>query len=305
MLNMNRVMADSYFASMSPMADKVQMDVTAVSVAFEPLWSRFTIAEQCDAINNRLIQPELVVRYAKYRRRHGADDDVDDGTDEGCLYDNRRLATFARQRTGFKRVPADGSFDYRDEHSRPFAWKTKSQLWLNIFDDDGNLSVTNDGDQLDGILAATNMKSTIINSVAAINNIDPVDLNDVADALPLLQFNGHILSEKIQSAGGRGGGGGGGGGFLQKFITSSRGRVGGCDDDDVDDDELRLMDGIDNLSLSTCPTSISFEDGKEASAAVTASSTLDLDDDRCGELNQLLNEQKNDLKTAYDFLNNW
>lgn len=303
--------ADAYFASMSPMADKVQMDVLSVSLAFEPLWSRFTLTEQSDAINNRLIQPDIVLRYARsqrlqpHRHRHSVDniddDDANVDTDEGWLYDDRRLATFARQRTGFKRVPADGSFDYRDEHSRPFAWKTKSQLWLNVFDDDGTLAMKSTTDQK----VATETKLNHQNDEAIKMPID-ADLAvkvDAAAPVTPLQFNHSVAQKQIyvdgtstQQRTGRGGTAS----FLHKFISTTK----GSGDNDDNDDEMRLMDDGYNTSDNSCPNSISLcDDGKECAA--TSATLPGKDDDCCGELNQLLNEEKNDLKTTYDFLNNW
>lgn len=64
------------------------------------------------------------------------------GKDLGAGFDGRRLATFSRQRTGLKRIQDDLCGVYRDEHSRPFAVKTKSQINLHLF-------ATNDPDDAD------------------------------------------------------------------------------------------------------------------------------------------------------------
>lgn len=119
---------------------RIRADIDEIADCYEHLWPSFSAAEQADVINETLIRPAAVLQYSNLEDPARKSSQL--GKELGAGYDGRRLATFARQRTGLKRIQDDLCGVYRDEHSRPFAVKTKSQINLHLF-------ATNDPDDVD------------------------------------------------------------------------------------------------------------------------------------------------------------
>lgn len=119
---------------------RIRADIDEIAECYEHLWPAFSAAEQADVINETLIQPAAVLQYSNLETTNRKSGQF--GKELGAGYDGRRLATFARQRTGLKRIQDDLCGVYRDEHSRPFAVKTKSQINLHLF-------ATNDSDDVE------------------------------------------------------------------------------------------------------------------------------------------------------------
>lgn len=113
------------------MAGRIRADIDQIADCYEHLWPAFSSTEQGDVINETLIQPAAVLQYSGIATQKSKQPPF--AEDLGAGYDGRRLGTFARQRTGLKRIQDDVCGVYRDEHSRPFAVKTKSQIALHLF----------------------------------------------------------------------------------------------------------------------------------------------------------------------------
>lgn len=293
-------LADGYFATINPIAAKIKLDISEVAGAYEHLWNRFSCLEQNDVINETLIRPELVLRYFDQLRSSQADES------NGHLYDAKHISTYAKQRTGLKRIQDDVCGVYRDEHSPPFAMRTKSQIALNVFERDDGTCAT---DVIDTPVHTATVVPDISETVPAISVLKaspaitsqpaapleaiivpespdssvaskPTSYYDLSskdsEALPLLQFSKQPqIQHQHHPPAGRGN-------FLTKFITGTVSSPAVRPED-----EQRLVAHM------------------AASAGLNSSSSGGEDDEKanCNEFNTLL--EQHDLKKGYDFLNNW
>lgn len=114
--------AEQYFHSLNPIARRIGEDIIATKEAYEGLWNTLGIAEQNQAINETVIQPEVALKYALHKPTKDAYE----------FYPKLHI------QTGMKRVIDETStahrLGWRDEHSAPFSFMTQSQLNLSVID---------------------------------------------------------------------------------------------------------------------------------------------------------------------------
>ncbi|XP_003707927.1 uncharacterized protein LOC100880697 [Megachile rotundata] len=114
--------AEQYFYSINPLAQRIGEDITATKEAYEGLWNTLSTAEQSQAINETIIQPEVALKYALKKTEP-----------------NKELPEWypkLRIQTGMKYVVDEtgSTLRWRDEHSAPFSLMTQSQMNLSIID---------------------------------------------------------------------------------------------------------------------------------------------------------------------------
>lgn len=296
-------LADRYFSTINPIAAKIKLDIAEVAGAYEHLWNRFSSLEQNDVINETLIRPELVLKYFDQLRVSSGKGLSDDSN--GHLYDSKHISTYGKQRTGLKRIQDDVCGVYRDEHSPPFAMRTKSQIALNLFErDDGKTCadtietpvhsavIAPEIPEILPVISVLKASPAITSTIPPIESViipespdssvasKPTSYYDLSskdsEALPLLQFSKQpMIQHQHHPPPGRGN-------FLTKFITGTVGPSGMRPED-----EHRLVANM------------------AASAGLNSSSSGGEDDEKqnFNEFNTLL--EQHDLKKGYDFLNNW
>ncbi|XP_034173362.1 uncharacterized protein LOC117601109 [Osmia lignaria lignaria] len=114
--------AEQYFYSINPLAQRIGEDITATKEAYEGLWNALSIAEQNQAINETIIQPEVALKYALKKAEL-----------------NKEIPEWypkLRIQTGMKYVidETGSTLRWRDEHSAPFSFMTQSQMNLSVID---------------------------------------------------------------------------------------------------------------------------------------------------------------------------
>lgn len=124
---MTSKLADEYFSVLNPIAVKIKMDINETKLCYEHIWEKLSLSEQIDIINETIIKPEIALRYFDLM------DTNEDAIENNYMYDCQNLSTFNKIKTGQKIILDDVIGDYRDVHSSPFSFKTKSQLNLNLF----------------------------------------------------------------------------------------------------------------------------------------------------------------------------
>ncbi|ELU01121.1 hypothetical protein CAPTEDRAFT_187947 [Capitella teleta] len=105
-----------YFSSLNPIAKKISREVKYYQKTFGEEWESFSPQKQEEIIDKHFVSSELTCKYAD----HGKE----------------RPATFPvyRINNGEKIIVdfLDGCETWRDEHSGPFSWKTRSQQNLTL-----------------------------------------------------------------------------------------------------------------------------------------------------------------------------
>lgn len=119
--------ADEYFSVLNPIAMKIKLDINETKLNYEHIWEKLSLNEQIDIINETIIKPEIALRYFDLIETS------DEAMESNYMYDCQNLSTFNKIKTGQKIILDDVIGDFRDEHSSPFSFKTKSQLNLNLF----------------------------------------------------------------------------------------------------------------------------------------------------------------------------
>lgn len=119
--------ADEYFSVLNPIAMKIKLDINETKLNYEHIWEKLSINEQIDIINETIIKPEIALRYFDLIETN------EETMESNYMYDCQNLSTFNKIKTGQKIILDDVIGDFRDEHSSPFSFKTKSQLNLNLF----------------------------------------------------------------------------------------------------------------------------------------------------------------------------
>ncbi|XP_046383656.1 uncharacterized protein C1orf198 homolog [Ischnura elegans] len=114
--------AEEYFNSLNHLAKRISSDIQVKRDAYEEIWQTLSRKEQRQVMDETIIHPEAVLKYAAYPQ------------------DNPDYEYFPKLRlqTGEKYVVDEEggkgrSLTWRDEHSAPFSWMTQSQLNLNVF----------------------------------------------------------------------------------------------------------------------------------------------------------------------------
>lgn len=99
--------ADEYFSTLNPIASRLYADLQETRGAYEDLWKKLSPEDQDQILTESIIKPEISIKY-----------DVP----QSCRSDDYAV-----------KVVVDDHCSYRDEHSGPFTFRTKSQRNLTIF----------------------------------------------------------------------------------------------------------------------------------------------------------------------------
>ncbi|XP_044753041.1 uncharacterized protein C1orf198 homolog [Coccinella septempunctata] len=102
--------AEEYFSSMNSIASRIYNDINQTKAAYEDLWNTLSPDEQEQILNESIIKPEVQIKY-NYQ-------------DEGGFKKSQEYSS--------KIIIDENNCSYRDEHSAPFSFKTRSQRDLSI-----------------------------------------------------------------------------------------------------------------------------------------------------------------------------
>ncbi|XP_071450588.1 uncharacterized protein C1orf198 homolog [Hetaerina americana] len=115
------VLAEEYFNSLNHLAKRISSDIQVKRDAYEEIWQTLSRKEQRQVMDETIIHPEAVLKYAAYPQ---------DNPDFEC-FPKLRLQTGEKYVVD-EEVRKGRSLTWRDEHSAPFSWMTQSQLNLNV-----------------------------------------------------------------------------------------------------------------------------------------------------------------------------
>lgn len=134
-----------YFSKLNPLAEKIAFDMSEVISAYDHVWLTLTPTEQDNILNDTIIKPEITIRYynnalSSTSSTHSRTESeprlnkkkLTTGQKNNLIYgfDRLNIYTFIPQSVGLKILHDENIGDYRDEHSFPFSYKTKSQMNL-------------------------------------------------------------------------------------------------------------------------------------------------------------------------------
>ncbi|KAK9869582.1 hypothetical protein WA026_003334 [Henosepilachna vigintioctopunctata] len=102
--------AEEYFSTINPIASRIYNDINQTKAAYENLWNTLSPDEQEQVLNESIIKPDVQIKYQ--------------------IQETTRRE---KQQYSVKMIIDDNNCSYRDEHSAPFSFKTKSQRDLTIF----------------------------------------------------------------------------------------------------------------------------------------------------------------------------
>ncbi|CAH2236927.1 uncharacterized protein C1orf198 homolog [Pararge aegeria] len=115
--------AEEYFRSINPIASKIHEDITEAKNSYENIWDTLTDKEKSEIINESIIKPEIVLKYALL-------DSLDFDLNDPPVRKDNLMSFFGREHG--LRIIQDENTSYRDEHSAPFLYQTNSQLNLCV-----------------------------------------------------------------------------------------------------------------------------------------------------------------------------
>jgi len=138
---------EDYFASLTGPAKRLIEDVVAVKEAYEDVWTGLDVSEQEEIINENIIRPEAILRYEGHVAIR------DSARHPSATTAEVRLSSFGvdkvfprlKVKSGQKEntfedtsgsqgedLGSDCTYSYRDEHSGPWSWMTRSQQELSF-----------------------------------------------------------------------------------------------------------------------------------------------------------------------------
>ncbi|XP_034139443.1 uncharacterized protein LOC117590675 [Drosophila guanche] len=135
----------AYFSTLSPLAENISREVSQAKSAYSPgAWTGLTLSQQENIVNNHFIKPEIYIKYFNKTKPESSQiDEIDTQTkvnisksghqnwhknDVIYTFNGNNLHSFIHQNVGLKVVHDENTGDYRDEHSFPFSYRTKSQI---------------------------------------------------------------------------------------------------------------------------------------------------------------------------------
>jgi len=143
----NADFAEEYFASLSAPAKRLIEDVVAVKEAYEDVWTGLNAEEQEEILNENIIRPDAILSYEGHvairdnlQHPSAATSSVrlsSFGVDKVFprlqVISGQKLNTF-EDTTGSQGedLGSDCTYSYRDEHSAPWSWMTRSQQELSF-----------------------------------------------------------------------------------------------------------------------------------------------------------------------------
>ncbi|XP_075988872.1 uncharacterized protein C1orf198 homolog [Anticarsia gemmatalis] len=118
--------AEEYFRTMNPLASKIHEDIEEAKNSYENIWETLTEKEKTEIINESIIKPDIALKYALL-------DTLDFDLNDPPVRKDDLMSFFGRDHG--QRLIQDEHTSYRDEHSAPFLYQTKSQLNLCVLSD--------------------------------------------------------------------------------------------------------------------------------------------------------------------------
>lgn len=280
---------EDYFANLNDLSRKIALDIGEIKATYEHIWDDLSREEQVEIINETLIKPELTLKYFdNFSTSSDSFQNIIDGDDENSddrkvnLYDGKTLQTFQYLKTGRKVIHDDSFGLFRDEHSAPFANKTKSQINLTIFPLEREKSAEK---KLDLAKKLKKVKPTKLGDSSASKSASKVTTvavsydneNNVIPAVKADELGTDLLASFIcsQTA-------------APTQVPTSIGS------DEVDGHSLE------NLGFDDDKINLFRNSSRSDSLHQAQSSSIEEEDKNFDELNSLLGNSK-----GFDFLNNW
>ncbi|XP_068622083.1 uncharacterized protein C1orf198 [Battus philenor] len=121
-----REAAEEYFRTMSPLAAKIHEDITEAKNAYENIWDTLSYKEKAEIINESIIKPEIALKYTLL-------DSLEFDLNDPPVPNDDLMSFFGREHA--TKLVRDENGSYRDEHSAPFLYQTKSQLNLCVLNE--------------------------------------------------------------------------------------------------------------------------------------------------------------------------
>ncbi|XP_026735204.1 uncharacterized protein C1orf198 homolog [Trichoplusia ni] len=115
--------AEEYFRTMNPIASKIHEDIEDAKNSYENIWDSLTEKEKTEIINESMIKPDIALKYALL-------DTLDFDINDPPVRKDDLMSFFGRDHG--QKVIQDENTSFRDEHSSPFLYQTKSQLNLCV-----------------------------------------------------------------------------------------------------------------------------------------------------------------------------
>ncbi|KAK3928440.1 hypothetical protein KUF71_016687 [Frankliniella fusca] len=115
-----QTVAEEYFHSLNPIAERISADVASTRDAYEELWNTLSAEEQKQVIDETIIYPEAVLKYA-----------FEDSLERPEFSPRLNIQTGGKYIIDDEGSKGSG-LTWRDEHSAPFSWLTQSQLNLSL-----------------------------------------------------------------------------------------------------------------------------------------------------------------------------
>ncbi|XP_030379624.1 uncharacterized protein LOC115627880 [Scaptodrosophila lebanonensis] len=141
----------NYFSKLNPLAEKIARDVNDAKSAYGHVWLTLTLVEQENILNDTIIKPEIAIQYYNNASTVNGVEEAPGSTSKKAAnaqklcgvygYDKKNLRTFIYQSVGLKTLHDENIGDYRDEHSFPFSFRTKSQINLSVLASNSNTNV--------------------------------------------------------------------------------------------------------------------------------------------------------------------
>lgn len=133
--------AEKYFSSSSFINKKILEDISNVRDSYEEAWKGLEEKEKEQVINEHIIYPEVMIQHAKT---------ADQAKPPPSSFPRLKVRTgqkFIVEDGNTSQSEGNGTYSYRDEHSSPFGWKTRSQQNLNfdIYNSTEASSASSDG----------------------------------------------------------------------------------------------------------------------------------------------------------------
>ncbi|XP_042220845.1 proteoglycan 4-like isoform X1 [Homarus americanus] len=113
---------EEYFRGVSPLCRRMLDDMTAVREAYGDRWYGLSYQQQCRVIDQAIVDEATVRRY-----------EVGGGEGPDCEYFPKLKLPTGQKVVCDENLTARGfSCSWRDEHSAPFSWHTRSQMDLTL-----------------------------------------------------------------------------------------------------------------------------------------------------------------------------
>lgn len=139
--------AEDYFGSLTGPAKRLIEDVVAVKEAYEDVWTGLDVSEQEQIINESIIRPDAILRYEGHvairdSARHPSANTAEVrlssfGVDK--VFPRFKVQSGQKENTfedtsgsQGEDLGSDCTYSYRDEHSAPWSWMTRSQQELSF-----------------------------------------------------------------------------------------------------------------------------------------------------------------------------